>query len=159
MPWFAEPNVVARDAEVLALRKRVRVLVLGGCWPLPYMRRHAVKDLHRISTCPCHRRFVTVVEAISVLAHRSHWIVRHSRSPLSVLLASSKGSRRRQRPTGRTTKTIRAAGSRISAAAWSSSTLCLTRQLLRPVNTPLRPLLSTASGTDMPAGQGPTGCS
>jgi hypothetical protein len=62
MPWFAEPNVVARDAEVLALRKRVRVLVLGGCWPLPYMRRHAVKDLHRISTCRCHRRFVTLLK-------------------------------------------------------------------------------------------------
>jgi hypothetical protein len=84
VPWLAECYLVARSACVLTLGKHIPIPVVAGCWSLPYMRRHSVKNLHGVSAYLCHRLRVTVVEGIDVLAHRRHRIVgaRHRGSPL-----------------------------------------------------------------------------
>src|ERR1700722_11434800 len=94
MPRLAESDAVAGRPQVLALCEHVPPPVFGGCWPLPYVRRHAVKNLHWVRTCRRHRLRVTVVEGIDVLEHRGHWIVgaRHNQvvPSLLVLIALSR---------------------------------------------------------------------
>ena len=49
---------------------------MSGCWPLPDVRGHAVKNRPRDSESRRHRLHVTLVEGIDVLAYCRHRVVR-----------------------------------------------------------------------------------